>query len=161
MRPDVFVLIPGARRVGFTLERETTIGLEPYKRKELRAKKLTWRECLSRGRATATRHLRTLEANSIRDARKIIQYAHFNSENPLTASIFISPEFPKRFESTLGKELYVAVPDRFNVFVFSKHSDAIEKMAVKMAHLHKEALYPVSREVFELTEEGIRVVGKF
>ena len=77
------------------------------------------------------------------------------------ASVFISPEFRKRFEDPLGKELYVAVPDRFNVFVFPKFSDSIEKIAPKMTYLYKEALYPVSREVFEISAEGIRVIGKF
>ncbi len=67
----------------------------------------------------------------------------------------------KRFENSLGKELYVAIPDRSNVFVFPKLSNSIEALAPKMAVLYKEALYPVSREVFELSKDGIRVIGKF
>ena len=161
MRPEVFVLVPGARRVGFSLYRETPVGLEPYKRSELRRSQLSWVECYLQGQRAATRFLKTLEPEYHRDERKIIEYAHFRSENPLTASVFISPEFRKRFEDTLGKELYVAVPDRFNVFVFPKFSDSIEKIAPKMTYLYKEALYPVSREVFEISAEGIRVIGKF
>ena len=161
MHPQVFVLVPGAQRVGFSLYRETSLGLEPYTRSELRTQRLSWLECFLRGQQTATRHLQSLEPTFHRDERKIIQYAHFQSENQLTASIFISPQFLKRFEDTLGKELYIAVPDRYNVFVFPKLSDSIEKISPKMAYLFKEALYPVSREVFELNRDGIRVVGKF
>lgn len=162
MRPEVFVLVPGARRVGYSLFRETSAGLEPYKRDELRTQRLSWIECFLRGQEAATRHLKTLEPKIFRDeATKIIQYAHFFSENQLTASIFISPEFPKLFETTLGKELYVAIPDRFNVFVFPKFSDSIQQLSPKMAYLYKEALYPVSREVFQLSKAGIRVIGKF
>ena len=161
MHPEVFVLIPGARRVGFSLFRETSLGLEPYSRSELRDRQLSWLTCFLKGREAATRHLKTLEPSFYRDERKIIQYAHFSSENQLTASVFISPEFMKRFETSLGKELYVAIPDRSNVFVFPKLSDSIEALAPKMAVLYKEALYPVSREVFELSRDGIRVVGAF
>ena len=161
MHPQVFVLVPGARRVGFSLVRETSLGLEPYTRSELRAQRLSWLECFLRGQETATRHLQTLEPTFHRDERKIIQYAHFQSENQLTASIFISPQFLKRFADTLGKELYIAVPDRYNVFVFPRLSNSIEKVSPKMAYLFKEALYPVSREVFELNRNGIRVVRKF
>ncbi len=161
MRPDIFVLARDARRVGFTLMRETSSGLEPYSRRELRHLGLSWRQCLRKGKQAATRLLNTLEHTLHRDERGIITHAHFQSENPLTASIFLSPDFLGRFENTLGKDLYVAIPDRFNVFVFPKLSDSIQKSASKMAILHKEGLYPVSREVFELSKDGIRVIGKF
>ena len=107
-------------------------------------------------------HLKTLEHTLHRDERGIIAYAHFYSENPLTASILLSPEFLERFEDTLGKDLYVAIPDRFNVFVFPKLSGSINPEYVsKMAIIYKEALYPVSREVFELSKDSIRVAGNF
>jgi hypothetical protein len=161
MHPDVFVLVPGARRVGFSLFRETSLGLEPYSRSELRDRQLSWAACFLKGREAATRQLQTLEPKFFRNELKVIQYAQFSSESQLTASIFISPEFMKRFENSLGKELYVAIPDRSNVFVFPKLSNSIEALAPKMAVLYKEALYPVCREVFELSKDGIRVVGKF
>jgi len=161
MHPEVFVLVPGARRVGFSLFRETSLGLEPYTRRELRERRLSWNTCFLKGREVATRHLRTLEPQFHRDEQKTIQYAHLKSESQLTASVFISPEFLERFENSLGKELYVAVPDRSNVFVFPKLSDSIEAISPKMAVLYKEALYPVSREVFEISRDGIRVIGKF
>jgi hypothetical protein len=161
MSPDIFVLLPDAKRVGLTLMLETEDGLEPLSRSDLRHSGLTWYQCLLQGKETATRHLKTLTHEIKRDERKIVQYAHFTSENPLTASIFLSPDFLKRFEDTLGKEIYVAIPDRYNVFVFPKLSDSIKNAVPKMNHLYKEALYPVSREVLEVSKEGIRVIGKF
>ena len=161
MRPAVFVLARDSQNVGFSLFRETTLGLEPYSRAELRDLRLNWRQCLQLGQETATRHLKTLKPEIFRDSRGILSYAHFKSENPLTASILISPEFRSMFENTLGKELYVAVPDRFNVFVFPKYSDSIKKLRSKMAILYKEGLYPVSREFFEVSNKGIRVTGTF
>ncbi|MGI9244872.1 MAG: hypothetical protein ACR2RV_28980 [Verrucomicrobiales bacterium] len=161
MRPDVFVLVPGARRVGFSLFRETEIGLEAYTRSELRERNLDWPTCFTKGCEAATRVLQTLEPKFYRDGQKTILYAHLNSENQLTASVFISPKFLDLFKNSLGKELYVAVPDRSNVFVFPKLSTSIEAIAPKMAVLYKEALYPVSREVFEISRDGIRVIGKF
>lgn len=161
MRPDVFVLIPGAKRIGLTLFRKSDDGLVPYTREELRYSGITWYQCLLQGRKAATEHLKTLKHEIKRDHRKIIQYARFTSDSPLTASILLSPELLKRFEDTLGKELYVTIPDRNNVFVFPKLSESIKAVAPKMAHLYKEALYPVSREVFELSKDGIRVIGKF
>ena len=161
MRPEIFVLARGARQVGYTLMRETSSGLEPYTRVELRNSGMTWQQCLKKGEAAATRHLKTLEPTLHRDERGVITHAHFRSDNPLTASIFLSPEFLPGFADTLGKELYVAIPDRFNVFVFPKLSSSIKKSASKMAILYKESLYPVSREVFALSKEGIRVIGKF
>ena len=86
MRPEVFVLVPGARRVGFSLYRETPVGLEPYKRSELRRSQLSWVECYLQGQRAATRFLKTLEPEYHRDERKIIEYAHFRSENPNTAA---------------------------------------------------------------------------
>ena len=162
MRPKIFVLARNAQRVGYTLMRETSLGLEPYTRSELRNLRLSWRQCMRYGKEAATRHLKTLEHSLHRDERGVIAYAHIQSENPLTASIFLSPEFPERFAKTLGKDLYVAIPDRFNVFVFPKLENSIKpKYASKMAIFYKEGLYPVSREVFELSKDGIRVAGKF
>jgi len=164
-RPPVFVLLPGAKDVGFTLVRETSdgldTGLEVVPLTEYRDLRVEWTQCYRQGQIAAAKLLKSLEPTIVRNDKKVIEYAHFQSDNPLTCSIFIAPEFRQLLENQLGKELYVVAPDRYNVFAFPKLSSSVDKAARKMGVLHKEALYPVSREVFEVSREGIRVAGKF
>ena len=158
----VFVLMPGARETTYTAAYQGTIGPRNYKRAEFRkAFPGGWKEFLERGKKAASNHLKTLKPKYIRNARKVIEYAIIESDHPLTATTVVVAEFRELFKETLGDQLLIAIPNRFTVYVFPKLASTIGEYQGKFMQLFRDAVYPASSEIFEVTGKGLRVFGSF
>ncbi len=120
-----------------------------------------WKEFFEKGQAAIAAHLKTLKPSYRRGADKVIEYAILQAEHPLTASVIIAPGFKSLFADTLGENLLIAVPNRYTILVFPKLAGKMPEYHAVLADLYKDATYPGSPEIFELTSEGIRVVGAF
>jgi len=109
---------------------------------------------------TAHNVLASLETRFVRDKNHVIQYAILESSNPLTASAVLAPEFADRFASTLGPDILVALPNRFQILVFSRQDQAFRKMGEAIIAGYLASSYPVSREIFSLDNGKLRSLGE-
>lgn len=158
----VFVVVPGARRTVFSAARPGGLGVRHYSREGFReAFPGGWKEFYKKGVAAAAEHLKTLKPSYRRDSKKVIEYAILESKHPLTATTILVPGFGKQFAETLGEDLLIAVPDRSTVLVFPKLAGKMPEYYEVLSGIYKDAIYPGSVEIFELTKDGIRVVGAF
>lgn len=95
----------------------------------------------------------------IRDKNKVVQYVVLESDNPLTASCVLAPEFGARFSDILGPDILVAMPHRNLVLVFSRQDNVHLKMAESIVSGYLNATWPVSREIFSLENGTLRSLG--
>lgn len=108
---------------------------------------------------TAQDVLASLKPKFVKDKNGVIQYAVLESEDPLTASAVLAPEFADRFASTLGPDLLVAMPNRFQILVFSRQDQAFQKMGEAIIAGYLGSNYPVSREIFALEKGRLHSIG--
>ena len=95
----------------------------------------------------------------VRDKNKVVQYVVLESENPLTASCVLAPDFALQFRDILGPEILVAMPHRNLVLVFSRQDTVHLKMAESIVSEYLSATWPVSREIFSLEKGSLRSMG--
>ncbi len=116
MHPEVSFPISGARRTvlvpGYVSDGEP----QYFSRKDWVALGLTWEAFRNRAAQNATE--KKMHAELVRDSHQVIQYAAIHSEDPLTATMVLSTDFPKKFKDIFGPTILVSVPNRFTVYVF-------------------------------------------
>ena len=112
-------------------------------------------------RELAVKWLKSMTPQFIRDERKVVELALLKSDKVPVAALVLAPEFLKEFESVFGPKMIVVMPNLYTVFVFpgiaSRHDSYSDLV---LAAWHSSAP-KVSREVFELTADGLRAVGIF
>lgn len=108
---------------------------------------------------TASQVLASIMPRIVRDKNNVVQYVVLESDNPLTASCVLAPEFASQFHDILGPEILVAMPHRNLVLVFSRQDNAHLKMAEPIVSGYLNATWPVSREVFSLENGSLRSLG--
>ena len=67
----------------------------------------------------------------------------------------------KKFQDIFGPTLLVALPNRFTVYVFPGLASEYQSYAPMIIRNYQDSTYPVSKEIFEISENGIRAVGAF
>lgn len=112
-------------------------------------------------RAAASAEAAKLRPEFVRDRRGVIQYAVITSDSPATASAVLAPEFAAMFTDTLGPDLLVAIPNRYRVYVYPALASDFADTAGLVVRDYELSGYPVSKEVFRLTKDGLRAVGSF
>jgi hypothetical protein len=152
--------IEGSRRTILALARVGGDGIVPAEGGNERPLALAMKDIGAEARATAEAVLATLEPRFVRDKNGVILYAVMESPNPLTASAVLAPGFPARFAKTLGPDLLVAMPNRFQILVFSRQDDAFRRVAEDIVSGYLGSNYPVSREVFALEDGKLRSTGE-
>jgi hypothetical protein len=158
----VFVLLPGARETTYAAAYQGAIGPRNYQRAEFRkAFPGGWKQFLVKGKKAASDHLKTLKPKYIRNSKKVIEYAVLESDHPLTATTVVTDEFRELFKETLGDQILIVIPNRFTVYVFPKLASTIGDYQRKFMQLFRDAVYPASSEIFEVTGEGLRAFGSF
>jgi hypothetical protein len=105
--------------------------------------------------------LATLTPRFIRDANKVIQCAVLESENPLTASAVLAPEFASLFNETLGPDVLVAIPNRYRIFVFPRGSPAFQRFSEIVIAEYDSSSYPVSKELFTVRKGKLSAIGSY
>jgi hypothetical protein len=100
-------------------------------------------------------------AELVRDTKKVVQYAAITSDDPLTATMILSPDFLKKFKDIFGPTILVAIPDRFTVYVFPALASEYKDYASLVIGVFHDSTYPVSLEVFEISDDGIRAIGEY
>lgn len=103
-----------------------------------------------------------LEPLVFRDENEIIEYAALTvPEEHLLTSVVFTDRFYETFESWFGPEFLVVAPNRFTLYVFPKLATTVADYGPIFLEQYATSPYPVSRELFERTREGLRAVGTF
>jgi hypothetical protein len=95
-----------------------------------------------------------------RDRQGQVEYAAINGSDPCVASLLLLPSFYKRFEPVFGRGFRVVAPDQFTLFLFPAEGNTLDQFTRPLAEQYADSSYPVSLEVFEIGEKGVKVVGE-
>jgi hypothetical protein len=73
----------------------------------------------------------------------------------------LSPDFLKKFKDIFGPTILVAIPSRFTVYVFPALASEYKNYSPLVIQAYQQSAYPVSLEVFEISDAGMRAIGTF
>lgn len=83
-------------------------------------------------------------------------------ETPFKASLILSPRFREVVEPTLGWPVLVVVPVRDFVYVLSrKNVDFLGRLGGVVLREYQESGHPVTLEVLEVSDAGLKAIGTF
>lgn len=160
MHPEVSFPISGAKRTVLVPAYMGDDGDPQYfSKKDWDAMGLTWDSFRTQAAQNAIE--KKISGELIRDSKKVVQFAAINSEDPLTATMVLAPDFLKRFKDIFGPTILVAIPNRFTVFVFPALASDYKEYAPLVLRAYLDSTYPVSLEVFQISAKGIRAIGIF
>ena len=160
MKPEVSFPIPGAERTVLVPAYMDALNEPVYLTKaQFEALHVDLAGFLKQSLANATE--KKVKAEFVRDAKKVIKYATLQSDNPLTATMVLSPDFLKSFADIFGDRPLVALPNRYTVYIFPRLASDYRKYAEMVISDYRDSAYPVSLEVFEIGPEGLKAVGMY
>lgn len=161
MRPPVAIKVPGSERAMFAAAFASGMGVELFSKKNFEALDVNWADFRERATENASVFLRSLRPEIHRDSDGIVKYVALRSERPLVAACVITPAFQQMFSDILGPEFLAIIPNRFLVYAFPKLASDFEDYAPMIFRAYKATPYPVSLEVFEVGDAGIKAIGVF
>jgi hypothetical protein len=162
MRSPVSMIIPGARNTVYSAGYIGSLGVIHYKAGEFRRNfKNGWKQFRQEALKDAAKHLEKISPVVIKNPENMVEYALIQSQNPLTPSTIILPQFHKKFKDLLGPELLVIVPNRSTILVFSGSENNLNLYKKTFINMYKDSIYPVSREIFRINGSGIRAIGDY
>jgi len=160
-RPPVQQAIPGAQQTVLAAKKWTDGELAPLTEAEFQSFDGGMEALLKITATSGAAILKAADVGIARDEASVITHVLITSEDDrLTASV-LAPEIVKRFEDVLGPEFYVAMPHRNQLLLFPKAGADMRVLGAAVLESYAAALHPVSKEVFALNADGIRVVGSF
>lgn len=121
---------------------------------------LTISEIQQEAAKSATQLLDSLPVEYVRNARGVILYAVITSQDPLTATCVLAPDFAERFLETIGPDVLVAIPNRFTIYIFPRSATPVEELSERVFVDYRATNYPISREIFEPRRGKLRAVGE-
>ncbi len=153
--------IAGSDRTILAVARISGGEIEPVTREQKREVPITFEQVEADSGKLLSETLARLTPNFVRDKKGVIEYAELVSEDPLTASTVLAPEFAAKFRDTIGPDLVVAMPNRFQVYVFSRQDTIFQQMGEAVINGYLSSNYPVSREAFLLENGRLRSLGVY
>jgi len=121
---------------------------------------LTRQGIVEEARTEASKLLSKATISYERDGRNIIKYAVITSEDPRTSACVFAPDFRKKFHETIGPDPVVLIPNRFTVYVFPRSMAPLTELSEQAFIDYRSSAFPVSREIFQVTKDGIVAIGK-
>jgi len=165
--PQVTAPIPGSKEAVFaaawvTAAKERMVC--PMDQNAFDALGLDWKAFSAKAASAASAELAALaKPELIRDRREVLECAILRSRylpDDITA-VVLSPDFLPLFAPLFGSKLLVAIPDRHTIFLFPKLASRYPNYASRMLAIYRKSECPVSREVFELSADGLRAIGTY
>ena len=127
---------------------------------DTRDQTLTLQGLIDEARTEASKLLESSSIAYERDGRDVIKYAVITSEDPRTAACVLAPNFHEKFHETIGPDPVVLIPNRFTVYVFPRSMAPLTELSERVFVDYRGSAYPVSREIFEVTRDGLVAIGK-
>ncbi|MEM7700200.1 MAG: hypothetical protein AAF236_17540, partial [Verrucomicrobiota bacterium] len=152
--------IAGAKATRLVPYYEWDFGIRPFTEAAWQEQGLTWSEFMRTAVGLADELAGEIEPRYIRDHRGVIDYAIVRGDDPFLTSVVLSARFRELFEETLGDRLHVIVVGRQLIYVFPAIGGRLEEYGTAMVDAYDRAKIPVSLEVLQVTEEGLRVIGR-
>lgn len=125
----------------------------------------TWQVSLETITATAEKNIAQIVSETELECAEIDGAAlgMLNTEEtPFKASLILSPAFRDLVSPTHGWPVYVVVPARDFVYVIAKADSAIlSRMGAVVRREYNESGYPITLEVLEVSDQGIKSIGTF
>lgn len=85
---------------------------------------------------------------------------YFDSRSPFKAALITSPRLKATLQARLGWPLYAVIPCRDFAYVF--HDEALmERMGAVVVREHQQSSYPITTEVLEISDSGVRAIGDY
>ena len=151
--------IEGSQRTVLAIARIVNGEIQPLTREEKKSVHMTYPMIREQALQTASEVFKRMKPTFVRNKKQVIQYAAIESEDSLTASCVLAPEFAAAFEKTLGPDLLVAMPTRNQVLVFSKQDNIHLRLSERIIDAYLTSNHPVSREIFALENGNLRSLG--
>ena len=121
----------------------------------------SWDAFMAQAQAASAEELSRLVPEYIRDKKQVIECAILHSDRQTTSSAVLAPNFLKRFQEVFGPKVLVAVPNRFTIYVFPALASRYADYGGRVIADYYATVYPVSREIFELSATGFKATGAF
>jgi hypothetical protein len=126
-------------------------------------------ELAEKARSSSTqetlRHARRLlgvtNPETIRDSNGVITALRLESSDPTLSSILLLPDLGNRYANLLGPDCFFAVPNRRTILFFPRLATNIQSFAPLVLSLYHNDPWPISTEIFEITDGHLRACGHF
>ncbi len=161
MRPSVAVEVPGSERSMLAAAFTRGPSVELFSKEAFDEIGVDWRGFREQATINASAFLDSLKAEIHRDSDGIVEYVALHSDRPLVVACAITPAFQQMFSDLLGPEFLAIIPNRFLVYAFPKLASDFQDYAPMIFRAYKATPYPVSLEVFEVGQSGIKAIGIF
>jgi len=100
----------------------------------------------------------TLEAKDIDG----VQLGFIGTPLPFKASLILAPNLREVVGAVLGWPLMAVVPDRDFLYIWgARHTEFVQRVGGVVVREYSKASYPISTEVYEITDQKIRAIGEF
>lgn len=161
MRPDFPIPIAGTKATVLTPAIVSGEDAAVLKKADFERLNLDMDSIRRIARGSASAVLATLKPEYVRDKKGVALFAVLASDSPATASAVLAPDFADKFAGTLGPDLLVAIPNRYRIYVYPALASHFQETAQLVINDYEISGYPVSKEVFRVTPQGLRAVGTF
>jgi hypothetical protein len=91
-----------------------------------------------------------------------VRLAYLNTPLPFKASLLLAPNLREVVEEAIGWPVLAVAPDRgFLYFWAAEHAEFAGRVGAVAVREYRQAAYPLSTEVFEISDGGCRAIGEF
>lgn len=118
----------------------------------------------SEAEATAFRNLEremsaaTLETSNVDG----VALGFISTVLPFKAALILAPNLKKHIAEKVGWPVLAVVPDRDFLYLWAaRHSDFAGRVGEVVVREYAKAPYPISTEIFEISDLGVRAIGAF
>ena len=91
-----------------------------------------------------------------------VRLAMIETTLPFKAAFVIAPNLRQLVERTIGWPIVAVTPNRDFLYLWAaKHTDFVNRVGEVVVREFKGASYPITPEVFEISDDGIEAIGEF
>lgn len=123
-----------------------------------------WRISEADLKTRASENLAALLADTKIEYREIdgVRIAMFDTYLPFKTALTLAPNFREIISPVLQWPLYAVMPDRDFVYLWhTRHQDFIPRIGKLVVREYRNAPYPLTTEVFEVSDKGMNAIGAF
>jgi len=154
-RPAQHENIPGSQTAIVAAARHRGYGEFEYA-----TTKGAWRHATGLAEEQGEAWLSAADVQIRRDRHRVIDRILIQGSNPLLPALALTPAFYDRFEPLLGPGFHVIIPDRTTMALYPRAGGTIPSdEAAELLRIHRNAAYPISREVFRASRGSLAADG--
>ena len=91
-----------------------------------------------------------------------VQLGFIDTSLPFKASLILAPNLREVMEPVLGWPLMAVLPYRDFLYLWAaRHADFVQRVGGVVVREYSQASYPISTEVYEISDKAIRAIGAF